>query len=212
MNVLTNLPLDTFDPLDAYAERIISFGVQGAQSFDLAFDAAQQGIDELFAALPAEFAPDVILIWWPDQSPLPRGLETSPVPVIGILSDYNLTLPWVLGLWPFFDTLLVDRPGVELFAAAGFPDVRGFCQFSFLWERDQLRQPLDARRTDVAFAGNVNPAVQTDRAAWLRRLHALRSHPVDPLRIAVNSAFMARAIPTCSTNRRWGSIDPCAAR
>jgi len=68
-----------------------------------------------------------------------------------------------------FDVLLCDRAGVPLFERLGCPDVRWFCQYS--WKRPFHGAPPDAPRDlDVAFAGNLNPAVQRERAPWLARL------------------------------------------
>lgn len=175
MNVLCNLPLDCFAPRSTLRHRVVTFGPTGRMwvdgvlyPFDVAFDPASGSIEELLASLPRDFEPDLVLFYWPDQEPLPDGLERCPVPVVGVLSDYNLSLPYVAGLWPLFDMLLVDRPGVELFRRLSFADVRPFCQFTF--KVHHRLYPDVARDLDVAFAGNLNPVVQRDRARWIRRL------------------------------------------
>jgi hypothetical protein len=159
VRLLCNLPLECFDERAAMrGVELCTFGppdrmlVDGVHfPFDVAFDPSTGSWDELAAALPRGFRPDVLVLYWPDQEPLPAGLEHCPVPVVGVISDYNLSLPYLVGLWPFFDVLLCDRSGEDLFRRLSFADVRYWCQF----------------------AGNLNPVVQRERAPWLDRVRAL---------------------------------------
>lgn len=185
LRVLSNLPLECFDdranfgPID-----LCTYGpgwrglVEGVRyPFDVDFDPSTGTLEQLLAALPRGWRPDLLLLWWPDQEPLPAGLERSPVPVVGVMSDYNLTLSYVAGLWPLFDVWLVDTPGVPLFEALSFADVRAFCQFSYKARHHRI-WPGIARDVDVGFCGNLNPDVQAERAVWLERLLALRARGV----------------------------------
>ena len=182
MRLLSNLPLECFEPRASLAGfEIVSFGpphrmwIDGTfHPFDVAFDPAVEGLETLFARLPPGFRPDAMLLWWPDQEPIPEGIERAPCPVVGILSDYNLSLPYVVGTWPCFDVLLVDRPGVRLFERLAFPDVRWFCQFTFKQPSHRL-YPGIARDLDLGFIGNLNPIVQRERAPWIERVRALGS-------------------------------------
>ena len=138
VRILTNLPLECFDDRAAMAgvelctygppDRMLVDGVHFP--FDVAFDPSRGSYDELAARLPRGFTPDLVLIFWPDQEPLPAGLEHCPVPIVGVVSDYNLSLPYVAGLWPFFDVLLCDRAGQDLFRRLSFADVRYWCQYA----------------------------------------------------------------------------------
>ena len=197
MRILCNLPLECFDDRkNLRGVELCTFGptdrmlVDGVHfPFDVAFDPSRGTIDELLAALPNGFEPDLVMLWWPDQEPLPAGLQHCPVPVVGVVSDYNLTLPTTTRLHPFFDVLLCDRAGVDLFEKLGFPDVRYFCQYT--WKRPfHLRHPELLRPIDVAFAGNLNPAVQRDRAPWIARICGLESHGV---RTAIHQGVQGRA-------------------
>ena len=180
MRILCNLPLECFDDRSTFGDvELVTFGpaqprwIDGTlYPFDVTFDPSRGTVEELWAALPDGFAPDLLLIYWPDQEPLPDGLDRCPCRVVGILSDYNLSLPHVVGLWPQFDTLLVDTPGVELFQRLSFADTRAFCQFTFK-RGSHFPMPEVVRDLDIAFAGNLNPAVQRERAAWLTRLQDL---------------------------------------
>lgn len=184
--ILCNLPLECFSPrADCAGVELVTFGprqrmwVDGVHyPFDVDFDASVGSWEQLQAALPRGFAPDFVLLYWPDQEPLPSGLERCPAPVVGVVSDYNLTLPYVAGTWPFFDVLLCDRAGVELFQALSFADVRYFCQYTFKQPFHRLWPDVVARDVDIGFAGNLNPAVQRERAPWLERLRQLRQRGV----------------------------------
>jgi hypothetical protein len=61
-------------------ERMLVDGVHFP--FDVAFDPSTGSYDELVARLPRGFTPELVLLYWPDQEPLPAGLEHCPVPVV----------------------------------------------------------------------------------------------------------------------------------
>ncbi len=179
--ILCNLPLECFEGREHFhGIELVTFGpphrmlVDGVHyPFDVAFDPSQGSWEELRARLPPGFAPDLVLLFWPDQEPLPAGLHRAEVPVVGVVSDYNLTLPYLAGLWPFFDVLLCDRAGVPLFERLGFGDVRWFCQYTWKQPAHRLWPDAGPRDIDVAFAGNLNPAVQRERAPWIERVRRL---------------------------------------
>ncbi len=181
LRILSNMPLQCFDAREEFrGVEFLSYGpehrmwVDGVHyPPDLVFDPSQGSLEELLSILPGDFYPDLLLIYWPDQDPLPSGMERCPVPSIGIISDYNLSLPYVTGLWPFFDILLCDRGGVEVFTKLPFADVRYFCQYSFKSPTHRL-YPAEIRSLDVGFAGNLNPTIQIARAPWIERLLALK--------------------------------------
>lgn len=182
MKILCNLPLECFEDRKHYRDSGIELVTYGPSHrtwvdrmfypADVPFDPSRGTVHELFAALPPHFRPDILLIYWPDQDPIPKDLHECPVPVVGVMSDYNLTLPFITGLWPFFDVFLVDRSGLDLFPRLSFADVRHFCQFSFKAPSHKL-YPGTARALDVAFAGNLSPLVQRERAPWIERVREL---------------------------------------
>ncbi|MBL9077380.1 MAG: glycosyltransferase family 1 protein [Planctomycetes bacterium] len=186
MRLLCNLPLECFDEREALQGiELVTYGppdrmlVDGVHfPFDVAFDPSTGSWDELAARLPRGFRPDAVLIWWPDQEPLPAGLEHCPVPVVGIVSDYNLSLPYLVGLWPFFDLLLCDRAGQDLFRRLSFADVRYWCQFAHKRPFHFVRPDAGPRDIDIGFAGNLNPIVQRDRAPWIERVRRLADRDV----------------------------------
>jgi hypothetical protein len=179
--ILCNLPLECFEDRASFSDiEIVTYGprqrmlVDGVHyPFDVEFDPSTGSWDELERALPAGFRPDFVLLWWPDQEPVPAGLQHCPVPVVGMFSDYNLSLPGLAGLWPFFDLVLCDRAGVDLFRRLSYADVQWFCQYTFKRPFHRLWPDVGARDLDVAFAGNLNPQVQRERAPWLERVRDL---------------------------------------
>jgi hypothetical protein len=116
------------------------------------------------------------------------------VPVVGVFSDYNLTLPYLAGLWPFFDVLLCDRGGQDLFTRLGFADVRYWCQYAHKRPFHRLWPDAGPRTIDVGFAGNLNPTVQRERAPWIRTRAALGDRGVQP-RCAPASRRRLRPLP-----------------
>jgi hypothetical protein len=186
VRILTNLPLECFDERAAMrGVEIVTYGpparmlVDGVHfPFDVAFDPSAGSWDELEALLPRGFRPDLLLVWWPDQEPLPAGLEHCPLPIAGVVSDYNLTLPYLVGLWPFFDVLLCDRAGQELFDRLGFANVAYWCQYAHKRPFHRVWPDAGPRDVDVGFAGNLNPVVQRERARWLDRVRSLANDGV----------------------------------
>ncbi|MCA8950032.1 MAG: glycosyltransferase family 1 protein [Planctomycetes bacterium] len=187
VRILCNLPLECFDEREALeGVELVTYGpadrmnVDGVQfPFDLVFDPSNGSWDELVDLLPDGFRPDLLLIYWPDQEPLPAGLEHCPIPIVGVFSDYNLALPYLAGLWPFFDVVLCDRAGQDLFRRLSFADVRYWCQYAHKRPFHHLMPEVGARDIDIGFAGNLNPAVQRERTSWIERLQAMRRDLVE---------------------------------
>ena len=185
MKILTNFPLEIFGAREEYPfDEILSFGpAQGRREgdrvypFDIQFEAGHGSLGQLFSLLPEGFHPDCLLFWWPDQEPLPRDLECCLVPVVGVMSDYNLSLPYLTRIWPFFDLLLCDRPGLQVLGRFPFAKVEPFCQYSFRPDvhrvyTDKAGKPIE-RDIDICFAGNMSPIVQKSRAPWIDKIRAL---------------------------------------
>ena len=205
MRILCNLPLECFDDRAAMRDvELCTFGpadrmmVDGVHfPFDVDFDPSRGSWNELAAALPDGFEPDLVLIYWPDQEPLPDGMEQCPVPVVGVVSDYNLTLPYLVGLWPFFDSLLCDRHGRELFERLSFSDVRYWCQFAQKRPFHRIYEEVTARDIDIGFAGNLNPIVQRERAPWIERVQQLPAHIHSVVRQGICGEDYGRFLNRC---------------
>lgn len=206
MRILSNLPLECFDERSALRDvELVTYGppdrmlVDGVHfRFDIAFDPSTGSWDELQALLPRGFAPDLVLLWWPDQEPIPAGLERCPATVVGVVSDYNLTLPFLTGLQPFFDLLLCDRNGQQLFPRLGFGAVRYWCQYAHKRPFHRLWPDAGPRDLDLGFAGNLDPIVQRGRAPWLQRVRDLTGRGVAAVvRDDVRGADYGRFLNRC---------------
>jgi hypothetical protein len=206
VRILSNLPLECFDERAAMRgvelvtygppERMLVDGVHFA--FDVAFDPSRGSWHELAARLPCGFTPDAVLLWWPDQEPLPAGLEHCPHPVVGVVSDYNLTLPYLVGLWPFFDLLLCDRNGVDLFTRLDFAAVHYWCQYAHKRPFHRAYDDQGPRTIDVGFAGNLNPDVQRERAPWIDRLRRLGARGIGvDVRSGIQGEAYGRFLSQC---------------
>lgn len=230
MRILTNLPLECLDERAALRDvELVTYGpAWGLQldgvhvPFDVAFDPSTGSWDELAACLPPGFAPDLLLVWRPDQEPLPAGMEHCPVPVVGVLGDYDLTLPYLAGLWPFFDLLLCDRAGQDLFARLAFANVRYWCQHAP--QRHHHRRWPDAgpRDLDVGFAGDLDTTLPRHQAPWLHRVQQLAGRGVRAeVRAGMRGADQGRFLNRCRVgwnrsrrgemNQRAFAIPACGA-
>ena len=106
MKILCNLPLECFEDRQHYGDiELVTYGPPDRTWVDkmhyppdVVFDPGRGTIHELFDLLPRGFCPDIVLIYWPDQDPIPKQLYECKVPVVGVMSDYNLTLPFITGL------------------------------------------------------------------------------------------------------------------
>ncbi len=187
MRLLTNFPFEMFGEREAFPFEYLSFGpAMGRQvgnrrfNYDILIDASSASIEDIHQEIEhraGNFRPDAMMLWWPDQEPLPEGLERCPYPVVGVMSDYNLTLPCQTRLWSVLDLLLVDNPGLQVLGRLPFARVEPWCQFSFRPDvhkiyTDDSGQPLE-RDIDLCFVGNFNPEIQRERHAWTDRLQAL---------------------------------------
>src|SRR6185503_9980871 len=91
---LNNAP-DRYGAHSAYlaplAERgDLTFGGPGA---DVAFDPVREPLSALFARLPGGEAPEVLVWWAPEYTPLPAGIEQCPIRSVAALGD------WTINFW-----------------------------------------------------------------------------------------------------------------
>ncbi len=187
MHLLTNFPFEMFGERKSFPFEYLSFGPAMGRKvgnrifpYDISIDTSSASIEDIHREverLAGDFRPDAMMLWWPDQEPLPEGLERCPYPVVGVMSDYNLTLPCQTRLWSVLDLLLVDGPGLQVLGRLPFARVEPWCQFSFRPDvhkiyTDSSGIPLE-RDIDICFMGNFNPEIQRERHAWTPRLLAI---------------------------------------
>jgi hypothetical protein len=189
MRLLTNFPFEMFGDREDFPFTYLSFGPKkgrtvGDQTFqyDLPIDTSSSSIEDIHRALEIVqegFQPDAMMLWWPDQEPLPEGLERCPYPVVGVMSDYNLSLTLQTRLWSLVDLLLVDTPGVQVLGRLPFSRIEPWCQFSFRPSVHKIYTDSSGnalqRDIDLCFLGNFNPEIQRERHVWTSRLQALKN-------------------------------------
>jgi GT2 family glycosyltransferase/tetratricopeptide (TPR) repeat protein len=131
---------------------------------------------------PSGWKPDFIALYLAYAS-VPECIWSAPIPIIGLALDWPL-------LWHYYrrrlrscDLILTDAAGVETLQREGivnarFANLQG-CESSFLAKASAEHADGTpntngiARDIDILFVGNLNPAVQRERLAWLTRLARL---------------------------------------
>jgi tetratricopeptide (TPR) repeat protein len=128
--------------------------------------------DDICHRLPRGWRPDFLALHL-GYTTFPASLWAAPVPLVGLAPDWNL-------LWHHYrralrrcDLVLTDTPGVEALARAGFRHARAANLFGCDPELLDGPWPGGPRDIDVLFVGNLHPAVQRERLAWLGRLARL---------------------------------------
>jgi GT2 family glycosyltransferase/predicted Zn-dependent protease len=126
----------------------------------------------LCARLPAGWAPDFLVLNL-SYNTIPRGLWEAPVPLVGLAGDWNFLYHHYRRVLPGCDLVFVDRPGVEVLLRQGFDHVHPANLFGLERAFLEDQAPEGERDIDVLFVGNLHPAVQRERLAWLGRVARL---------------------------------------
>jgi GT2 family glycosyltransferase/tetratricopeptide (TPR) repeat protein len=128
--------------------------------------------EEVCSRLPDGWRPDFVVLYLA-YTTIPDSLWSAPVPLVGLAADWNLQFHRFRTL-NRCDLLLSDTPGVEVLTRPGLTQARPANLFGL--ERAFLEEAPaeEARDIDVLFVGNLQPAVQRRRLAWLGRLARLR--------------------------------------
>lgn len=121
---------------------------------------------------PDDWTPDAVIVRDAEYYPIMPGIENVECPIIGLVGDYNLTLPRMLPIMGMFDHIFCDLRGVELFSKLGHRNVDYFCLYGY--DPGLHRDYGMPKNNDVVFVGNLNFAVQQDRARYLHDLLKLR--------------------------------------
>jgi 2-polyprenyl-3-methyl-5-hydroxy-6-metoxy-1,4-benzoquinol methylase len=143
-----------------------------SQPCHLRYDLVDDTLEAILARMPGGGLPDVILLWYPENQVFPQGLDRAPVPVVGVHSNWNLALLRLAPVLEVFDHLLVDEYGVEVIRSAGFDRVSHWPMCGH--DPSVMRRLPDAQPVwDITMIGNLNHAVQRERAHWVARLARL---------------------------------------
>jgi FkbM family methyltransferase len=130
-------------------------------------------------ALQAQFPPG----WQPDFVVLDLGYTTvppclwdAPVPLVALAPDWQLQWHFLRLALLRCSLVLTDSLGVEVMHRAGIPHARQANLFGLQGLfATPAPDPGPPRDVDVLFVGNLQPAVQRDRLAWLGRVAKLSS-------------------------------------
>jgi hypothetical protein len=154
---------------DRDAGRCLAFNATG--DIDLAIGPGDRW-DDVLARLPAGWRPDFVAVNL-NYTSVPHGLWAAPVPLVGLATDWNL-------LWHHYryalrrcELVLIDVPGAEVLAREGLRHARPANLFGCDPGLLDGPWPDGPRDIDVLFVGNLHPAVQRERLAWLGRLARL---------------------------------------
>lgn len=139
---------------------------------DMIIQAKGAAFQEIIDRLPSGWLPDMVLFSDPAYYLIPSGIEESPFPTAAIIGDWNLSFNALRESAGLFDYLFTDLKGVEIFKRHGYSNVEYFPMFSF---DPEVHRPLpDIEKVyDICFIGNLNHAVQRERAQWLKRIAML---------------------------------------
>ncbi len=136
------------------------------------FDHKHDMFEEVLRELPSGWTPDAVLIKDSEYYKIPPGLEQVESPVFCLLGDYNLSLSQMLPVLGAFDHFFCDLKGTRIFRKLGFLNCDFFCLYGF--DPELHRDYGMEKRWDVVFVGNLNHAVQQERASLLYRLAGMK--------------------------------------
>ncbi|MCS7066759.1 MAG: glycosyltransferase [Fimbriimonadales bacterium] len=139
---------------------------------DIQYAPQNTTFEQILAQLPSNWEPEVVLFWSPEYHPIPAGLERCPYRLVAALGDWNLGLWKICDALRMFDHILTDKRGVQVLQRLGFRNVSHAKLYGYNPDLHR-RLPNEPKIYDVGFVGNLNPAVQGERARWLLRLARL---------------------------------------
>jgi glycosyltransferase involved in cell wall biosynthesis/tetratricopeptide (TPR) repeat protein len=122
--------------------------------------------------LPTDWRPDFIVLNL-GYNRIPNGLWAAPVPLVGLAMDWNLLFHSYRWRLRQCDLVLTDTTGVDILKKEGIEHVRAANLYGLgrTWLEEGARE--EERTIDIAFVGNLHPAVQRERLPWLARLAML---------------------------------------
>jgi GT2 family glycosyltransferase/Flp pilus assembly protein TadD/glycosyltransferase involved in cell wall biosynthesis/2-polyprenyl-3-methyl-5-hydroxy-6-metoxy-1,4-benzoquinol methylase len=144
------------------------------QDAPLPYQFHQDSFDDLLARLPAGWQPDVFISWQPHLYAIPSGWEQYNLPAFAVIVDWQLfglldgNLDWLHA----FDSLFLDRGGVEFLEKQGFERVWPFLPSSFD-PALHYPDPTAEKIYDISFAGALAHPIHRARSRWLSRVSRL---------------------------------------
>ncbi|MBU8870562.1 MAG: glycosyltransferase [Gemmatimonadales bacterium] len=137
-------------------------------------------LEQILDLLPADWSPDLLLLWRPEYVYIPPGLETAPFPTAALVSDWYLAFSDSLEAAWRVDALVTGTRGERIFRAAGFENVVAMPMLGYQPDLDgRYALPTADRNIDVFCGGNPNWIVHKERAL----VHAELKKLSDQIRI-----------------------------
>ena len=122
--------------------------------------------------LPGDWRPAFIVLYLP-YTTIPAGLWAAPCPLVGLAADWNLCWSTYRHCLKRCEIVLTDTVGVETLAREGISQARAANLYGLERGFHDHAWPEQERDIDILFVGNLHPAVQRERLAWLGRLARL---------------------------------------
>ncbi len=147
----------------------LTFNAQGGADLTIRPGDRWEDIEKF---LPGDWRPSFIALYLPYTS-IPAGLWEAPCPLVGLAADWNLCWHWYRHCLRSVEIALTDTAGVEALHREGIPHARAANLYGLERSFLDYSYPDQDRDIDVLFVGNLHPAVQRERLAWLGRLARL---------------------------------------
>lgn len=169
MRFLTNVPWKSCSKtLD-----LLSFGP--GSEWQIQYDYTQNFTVVMAECAAKGIAVDGVLFYLPEVYEIPPRLFQVSVPIIALLSDWNLNFTATWLAVDHFDYVLMDERGSQLLQSLGYSHVREFNMYGLHLGSVKIPPAKNVEKPiDIAFVGNVSPCVQKERGRWLRRVLRLR--------------------------------------
>ncbi len=167
------------------AHELLTYATHDA---DVVYDYPAISFQQILNSLPEGWTPDIVFFLSPEYQGMPRGIEDCPYPLVATVADWNLGFHAVREIAGFFDLILTDRPGVEIFRNAGFSHVERAKLFGFV-PKEHYRIPEIEPVYDISIVGNLRHEVQRERSLWLARVARLS----DRYRVNITSGLYGEA-------------------
>jgi GT2 family glycosyltransferase len=128
--------------------------------------------DEVLAKLPANWRPDLVVLYLP-YTAIPFDFWRAPVPSVALAYDWDLLWHLYCRHLPYCDAVLADPVGVQEFNRQGFSHLIGANLFGLGHDFAQSNQAKSAREIDILFIGTIRPAGQPELSPWIARIARL---------------------------------------
>ncbi|MCP4642425.1 MAG: glycosyltransferase [bacterium] len=176
MNVLCHgHSWNLFCPPDTFVERyagphdIRRLGIDDQARYR--YDPLADTTTSILERIGAEWRPDLLVCWFPEEHPPPQGVEDAPIPTLGIPTDWNVNYARMAVNLARYDVVLCDRPGVDVLASDCVDPQYLFPLFSHVPDVHYPR-PVE-KDIDILYLGSWNYARNYQRARFLERIARL---------------------------------------